>query len=251
MTSAGASSPLDPEPEPVPAGRTVRRSARRARRRRFAWALVAYGSIGLLLAAVGVYLVVRSLPVLGAIDRQRAEIVRWLDVSADSIGDVQQGATHAGASLASAAASARSAASLSDDLSGTMASLRDTSTSLTFLGSRPLEAMTADFDRLAGRTRDLASSMTALAGSLDGNTADFATVAADAATLRLQVTELRDLVAGDGTESLDGSLGRLVVLVLVLLLWLALPAVASLVAGTLMLREADRARGAPAVPPPG
>ena len=79
--------------------------------------------------------------------------------------------------------------------------------------------------------------MTTLAGSLDGDTADFTAVAADAAALDGQVSALRDVVAGDGSSGLGGSVGRLFAVVVVLVLWLAVPAAASLVAGVIWLRE--------------
>lgn len=215
---------------------------RRARYRRFAWALVAYGVVGILLAVGSLVLVVRTLPLLESIDRQRTEMAGWLDVTARGLGDVERGASNAGGSLDSAAASARSAAALSDDLSTTMASMRDAS-GLEILGTHPFATMTDDFDRVAGRAHALASSMTTLAGSLDSNRGDFAAVAADASALRVQVSALRDVVAGDGSTGLDGPLGRLVAVLVALILWLTLPAVASLVGGVLWLRELDRPAG--------
>lgn len=231
---------------PIPPGaRAAAPGRRRVRHRRLAWALIAYGSVGLVLAGLSLILVIRSLPVLDAIDRQRTEIVRWLDITAKGIDDIRLGAAHAGASIDSAAASARSAAALSDDLAGAMASLRDAS-GLSVLGSRPFSSLTDDFDRVAGRAHGLASSMTTLAGSLDGDTADFAAVAADAAALDGQVAALRDVVAGDGSSGLGGSVGRLLAVLVVLVLWLAVPAAASLVAGILWLRELGRRRPAEA-----
>jgi hypothetical protein len=203
---------------------------------------VAYGVVGVLLAVGSLIMVVRTLPLLESVDRQRTELARWLDVTARGLGDVERGASNAGASLDSAAASARSAASLSDDLSTTMASMRDAS-GLSILGTHPFAALTDDFDRVAGRAHALASSMTTLASSLDSNKGDFTAVAADASALRVQVGELRDIVAGDGSTGLDGPLGRLIAVLVVLVLWLALPAVASLVGGVLWLRELDRPPG--------
>ena len=212
---------------------------RRVRYRQLAWALIAYGVVGLLLAAGSLLLVARTLPTLESIDRQSVELVRWLDVTAGGIGDVERGASNAGTSLESAAASARSAAALSDDLSATMASMRDAS-GLSILGSRPFAGLTDDFDRVSGRAHALASNMTELAGSLDSNKADFAAVASDAIALRMQVTELRDVVAGDGSTGLEGPVGRFVLVLVGLILWLALPAVASLIGGVVWLRELDR-----------
>ena len=111
------------------------------------------------------------------------------------------------------------------------------------LGSRPFATLTDDFDRVADRSRALSTSMTTLAGSLDQDTADFATVAADAAVLRVHIAGLRDALVQDGPEGLDAGLRRLFAIVLLLLAWLGLPAVASLVGGSLWLREQRRKAG--------
>lgn len=239
MTTGGPAGPSAQDAGAASAAVVAPPIRRRARYRRFAWALVAYGIVGLFLAVGSLILVVRTLPLLESIDRQRTELVRWLDVTDQGLGVIERGAVNAGGSLDSAAASARSAASLSDDLSATMASMRDAS-GLSILGSHPFAALTDDFDRVAGRAHALAASMTTLAGALDSNKGDFAAVAADAGALRLQVSQLRDIVVGDGSTGLDGPLGRLVAVVVLLILWLALPAVASLVGGVLWLRELRR-----------
>ncbi len=211
-------------------------SRRRRRRRQIAWGLVAYGLVGIVVAGACAFLLLRTIPVLASIDHQRTEIVRALDLTADAISDIDQGASRAGTSLRSAASSARSAATLSDDLSQTMAALRDTSGNLSILGSHPFADLADDFDRVAGRASALATNMTTLAGSLDLNTTDFVAVSADAIALRSQVTALRDALAGDGPAALDGSLDRLLVLALAVLLWLAAPSIASLALGVVWLR---------------
>lgn len=213
-------------------------AGRLRRRRRLAWGLVAYGLVGILLAAACAVLLLRAIPLLASIDRQRTEIVRALDLTAAAIGDIELGAGRAGGSLRSAAESARSAATLSGDLAGTMASLRDTSSDISILGSHPFEALADDFDRVASRADALASNMTTLAGSLDLNTVDFTKVSAEATTLRSQVTSLRDVLAGDGA-ALGGSLDGLLLVALAILVWLAAPAIASLALGIAWLRASD------------
>jgi hypothetical protein len=214
----------------------ARSGGRLARRRRIAWAFIAYGVVGLLITVASLATVVSALPAIDALDRQRADIVRWLDLATKGIGDAELGMAHAGASLGSAAVSARSAATLSDDLATSMASLRDAS-GVSVLGSQPFGSLADDFDRVAVRSRALSSSMIALAGSLDADTADFATVSADAAALRLQIADLRDAVADNGSGGFGAPLGRVFAIVLLLLAWLALPAAASVVVGALWLRE--------------
>jgi hypothetical protein len=217
-----------------------RRRGRRLLQRRIAWALVAYGVAGLVLTAASMATVLSALPSIDAIDRQRAAIVRSLDVAASGITDAEKGISGAGGSLGSAAASARSAATLTGDLATSMASLRDAS-GVSVLGSQPFAALAGDFDRVASRARALGSSMTTLAGSLDQDTRDFATVATDAAVLRVQIAGLRDALTQNGTDGLDAGLRRLFVIVILLLAWLGLPAIASLVGGSIWLREQRRA----------
>ncbi len=214
----------------------ARTRGRRALHRRIAWALVAYGVAGLVLTAASAVTVLGALPSIDAIDRQRAAIVHSLDVAASGIADAEKGMSRAGASLGSGAASARSAAALTDDLATTMESLRDAS-GVTVLGSQPFAALADDFDRVASRARALGSNMTVLAGSLDQDTADFAAVVADAAALRAEIAGLRDALTQNGTDGLDAGLRRLFTIVILLLAWLGLPAVASLVGGALWLRE--------------
>ena len=238
MTSARIPDPSVPEAGSETVPRVARVGTRGRRRRQVAWGLVAYGLVGILLAVACGVLVLRAIPMLASIDRQRAEIVRALDLTAASIGDIELGAGRAGGSLRSAAESARSAATLSDDLAGTMSSLRDTGSDLSILGSHPFAALADDFDRVASRANALASNMTTLAGSLDLNTTDFATVSADATALRFQVTSLRDALAGDGAD-LGGSLDGLLLVALAILLWLAAPAIASLALGIAWLRATD------------
>ena len=204
-------------------------------RRRLAIGLLVYGVVGVLVMAVSVQLLVGPLASLGRIAGQRGEAVHWLDLTGRGLEDVGRGSANAGASLASASAAARNAASLAQELSASMASLRDAS-GLSILGSQPLAGLTGGFDRVAGRAGDLALSMTSLAGLLDRDTTDFATIAADAASLRGQVDALRAAFVSPELGEVGTSAGWLGAAALVLLLWLGTPAVASLIAGIWLLR---------------
>ena len=205
-------------------------------RRRLAAGLIAYGVVGILVLAVSIPVLVEPLAAIGRIVSQQGEAVRWLDLTGQGLEDAGRGSANAGASLESAAGAARNAASLAQELSVSMASLRDAS-SLTILGSQPLGGLTGDFDRVAGRASDLASSMVSLAGMLDRDTTDFSAIAADVTSLRGQADQLRMTVASElGGMGTAGAL--LVPATLLLLLWLATPAVASLIAGIWLLRTA-------------
>jgi hypothetical protein len=169
-------------------------------------------------------------------------ILELSDVMDAEQGHDEERSQQAGASLASAATAARNAASLGQELAAAMASLRDASR-LSILGSQPLAGITDSFDRVASRAGDLAVVMTSLAGLLDRDTTDFSTIAADAAALQGQVEGLRAAFASPELGEVGASAGWLGAAALALLVWLATPAVASLIAGIWLLRNV---RGHPA-----
>ncbi len=211
-------------------------------RRRLAIGLIAYGVVGVLVLAGSVSLLIRPLASIGSIAGQRGEAIHWLELTAQGLEDAERGSANAGASLASAAAAARNAASLSQDLSASMASLRDAS-SLSILGTRPLSGLTGGFDRVAGRAGDLGVSMTSLAGLLDRDTTDFARIGSDAASLRGQVDSFRAALVSSELGEV-ATAGTWLTAAALLLLWLAMPALASLVAGVWLLRATGRRSGA-------
>ena len=240
-THPGAAPATDPTAGSPP---THRRSRRDRRRRQLAAGLVGYGAVGLLLFVVSLPVIVGPLASLGRIATQRGDAVRWLDLTGQGLDDVGRGSANAGASLASAATAARNAALLAQELSASMTSLRDAS-SLSVLGSQPLAGLTDGFDRVAGRARDLSSSMTSLAASLEQNTGDFAAISAHTAGLREQVSSLRDALAAPGAAAAESMAAWLVPAALLLVIWLATPALASLVAGVWILRATSRESRSP------
>ena len=201
--------------------------------------LIVYGAVGVLVLAGSVTLLIEPLASIGRIAGQRGAAVHWLELTGQGLEDVGRGSANAGASLASAAAAARNAASLAQELSASMASLRDASR-LSILGSQPLAGITGSLDRVAGRAGDLALSMTSLAGLLDRDTTDFATIAVDATALQGQVDALRAAFASPELGEIGTSAGWLGAAALLLLLWLGTPAAASLIAGIWLLRTARR-----------
>ena len=241
-TNPGAAPATDPTAGSAPTDRASRRDRCR---RQLSAGLVAYGAVGLLLFVVSLPVIVGPLASLGRIATQRGDAVRWLDITGQGLDDVGRGSANAGTSLASATTAARNAALLAQELSASMASLRDAS-GLSILGSQPLAGLTDGFDRVAGRARDLSSSMTSLAASLEQNTGDFAAVATDTAALREQVSSLRDALAAPGAAAAESMAAWLVPAALLLVIWLATPALASLVAGVWILRAASRESRSPA-----
>lgn len=233
------SPPAAASPPAAGASPTARVSRRDRRRRRLAAGLIAYGAMGVLIFVLSVPVILGPLASLGRIATQRGEAIRWLDLTSQGLDHVGRGSANAGASIASAATAARNAGSLAEELSASMTSLRDASM-VSILGSQPLAGLTDGFDQVASRARDLSSSMTSLAGLLDQDTRDFAAASVDAAALREQVRSLRDALAAPGSVDAEASAAWLVPGALVLAIWLATPALASLVAGIWILRGASR-----------
>ena len=129
-----------------------------SQRRRLAAGPIGYGVVGVLLLAVSAPLFVGPLAALGRIAGHQGEAVRWLDLTSQSFEDAGHGSANAGASLASAAGAARNAASLAQELSTSIAALRDAS-GQTILGAQPFGGLTSEFGRVASRASDVAASM--------------------------------------------------------------------------------------------
>jgi hypothetical protein len=120
-----------------------------------------------------------------------------------------------------------------------MAGLREASTTV-ILGSRPLGGISDDLDRVAVRSGILADDMAALSAALASQTVTLDRLAEDVGRIRMNAAEIRDLVlAGDVTTWRDRFGGFLALAVLVVG-WLALPAVASLAIGLEQLRRLSR-----------
>ena len=207
-------------------------------RRPLGWGLIAYGAMGVLLLVASVAVAVGPLASVARIAAGRGDAIRWLDLTGRGLDDVGRVAANAGTSLTSAATAARDAASLSLELSVSMNSLRDSSR-VSILGAQPLAGLADSLDGVARRSRDLSASMIALAGSLDRDASDVAALSVDAVALRGQARSLREALAAPASVGAAASAAWLVPAAWVFAIWLATPAVVSLVAGIWILRAAS------------
>jgi hypothetical protein len=222
----------------APAGRRHRAGGRR----RLGWALIAYGVFGLVLVVGGAVLVLGSLSVVDgaatAFEETRAEVVAVLGPASDSISSAATSAGNAGGSLGEASASARSAAQLTTRLADGFDSLAELGT-FSVLGAQPFESVAVQFAVAASDARAVSQNLTDMADSMTTNVADSQAVAADLERLAEQLDTLESGLATTSTTSL-ASLGIAVDaarLVLVgLLLWLAVPAAASIWVGARLVQ---------------
>jgi hypothetical protein len=218
-------------------------------RRRAGRFLVAFGGIGLVLLAATAILVAVTLGGVGdaatSLERQRAQLVAMIQPTSASLRDAAAASQHAGASLTSSAAAARDGATLTTQLGDAMEQLNALST-LDILGTRPFASIGSSFGDLATRSRTLSTSLGRTADSLDADVADSATVTSDLGRLADQLDQLEGGIDGTGTAStgpISASAGfeALRLLLLALLAWLAVPAIASVWLGLRLAHEPTRA----------
>ena len=214
-------------------------------RRRLGGILTAYGLVGLALILLTLIVVAGSLGAVidvgTTIQGQRDALVRSLDAADAAFLDLDRATGDAGANVVTGAAAARDAAQLTTDLAGTMEGLA-TASSVSVLGSHPFADLGDRFATVAARSRTLSTSLESLAATMDRDVTDIATVRASMSALRTEVSGLREMLAGPAVDGQLGALGTARLILVGLLLWLAVPAAVSLVAGWFLLR--------PSQPPP-
>ncbi len=203
------------------------------RRRTLGGVLIAYGVLGLLVLALGVGMGLElAARVEGLGERADDTLVaaaRATRTAADSFTSVD-------GSLADAEASADSAATLAREASGTLGGLA-IAMELQILGAQPLLPLADGFQRSRDQASELAETLETVGGSLSDTRSDVAQIGVELETLAVEMEGLR----GDGGE--PGATPPLRLFVGLLLVWLAIPAVAAIVAGVSILRR-------PPLPPP-
>jgi hypothetical protein len=227
-----ASLPSGPGPTSQPASHLPAR-------RGVGMALTAYGAIGLVLLGAAAILVGGLLDggrgPLG-LEAERRQLADVLDATGRSLGDAETAARDADTSLAATATAAGSGARFTSDL-GT--SLRNLAASLrvSILGSQPFAGPAGDFDRVAVQAAGVAADLDAAAASIRLGAEDMHRLAGDLGDMRTEVIRVRD-----GMKDLLQLAGwRLAATAI--LVWLAVPAVVSLVVGLRWWHPRRRAGG--------
>jgi hypothetical protein len=220
----------------------VGRRGLRAGLRRLSVGLIAYGAVGVLLAVLGIVALVYVGDRLGGLgDRmsgQLESIALTLDDTAALLSDTNSSASSFAATLERTPATidqvAATVSSLHTDLTTVQADLA----AITILGARPLASVSDLFGRMAGNLDGLEGRLTAIGTDLGANrerlleNAESLDLLGD--RLILLAGEMRgDLVA----DSLDDVRTIVTVLILLLVVWAALPAVGALALGLWLRRE--------------
>lgn len=222
-------------------------------RRRLGIGLIAFGVTGVVLVVAALALVLGSLAAVddaaSGFERQRTEVVAMLGPAADALGDAATSATNAAGSMTQAASAADRAAQLTGRLATSFEGLSALG-SFEIFGTRPFAGLDQGFAGVAADSRALSGDLTATATSLRSNIADAVAVAADLRSLSEQLDRLETSLGGsttgaasDASASLPIAAARFVLLGL--LAWIAVPALACLWLGWRLARpQAPRPRRA-------
>lgn len=218
-------------------------------RRRLGAGLIGFGLIGLILISAAAALVLGSLSALDdaatSFDQQRTELVAMLRPASAALATAAASAANGGASLTTTSAAADRAGLLATDLADSFEGLAALG-SFDLFGTRPFAGLSQSFTAVGTDARALATDLRTAAESMRTNAADAVSVATN---LRALATQLETLVGsidsgtgggGGPTSSATAQLGLARLVLIGLLAWLAVPAVASAVVGWRMVRAADR-----------
>jgi hypothetical protein len=212
------------------------------RRRRLGFGLVAFGAVGLALSVIGALLVLATLGAVGdaasGFERQRTELLSMVEPAASALTDAADSASHAGASLTEASDASRRAADLTTRLAGSFEALAGLG-SVDILGSRPFAGFSSQFADAASQSRTLSTDLTTTADALATNVADSEAVALDLRALAERLRQLETSVGGGTGPGSATAVGIAVaqIVVLGLLVWLSVLAVASLWLGLRLVRN--------------
>jgi hypothetical protein len=200
----------------------------------WAWGLIAYGILGLVLALVGVTF---GMEAGGRIERLAAASDGTLAAAARSTRAAADSFASVDTSLGDAEESAGQAATLAAEASATLDAL-SAAMNLSIFGSQPLAPLADEFSTSADQAEELAGTLSNVGGSLSDTRADAAVIGVELAGLGEELDALREATPTDPIPVRG--------LVALLVAWLALPAVGALIAGLTLLRASRRAAPPPA-----
>lgn len=216
-------------------------------RRRLGAGLIAFGLTGIILIAAAAALVLGSLSALddaaSSFDLQRTELVAMMRPASAALTNAAASAANAGASLTTTSAAADRAGLLATNLANSFDGLAALG-SFDLFGARPFAGLSQQFSAVGSDARALATDLRTAAESMRTNAADAASVGTN---LRSLATQLETLVgrldSGTGAGSVGGmtsnatsQLGLARLVLIGLLAWLAVPALASTVMGWRMVK---------------
>lgn len=225
-------------------------------RRRLGAGLLAFGLTGFVLLGAAATLVLGTLNAVDQVatgfERQRTELVAMLRPASAALSKAAASASNAGTSLATSAGAADRAGLLATNLADSFDGLTALG-SFEIFGARPFAGLSSEFAAVGADSRVLATDLRTVAESMRTNATDAASVAASLGTLAAQLETLTVSLEGQTTaapgaspgpgagagspvSTIGAQLGLARLIVMGLLAWLAVPAVASTWLGWRLLR---------------
>ena len=209
-------------------------------RRRIGLALMAYGIVGVVLAVVvavaGVYAALRLDDVLARAEAQRTELVATLDATGELLGSLVRTLDTAKPGFDQTATLTTNLAQLATDISGTADALAGR-LDVQILGLQPFAGLGVQVQGIARQTSGLADGLTALTPSISGLTGDITAVGQGLQSLQQRLGAVEERIAAIGPLDEYGRLALLVLALVVLLdIWLAIPAAVAIEVGRRLRR---------------
>ena len=197
--------------------------------------LIAYGIIGLVIIVVALIVTVGAFARLESLSDSVEGPIRS---TARTLGDASSAFGRFAISLAEAQRSSIDAATLAHETSDTMAGLAS-AMSITIFGTQPFAEAARGFEQVSDQLDGLGTDLEQVSDALGHNISD---VDRTASNLREVRDEMDGLVgtfggAGEGASS-PGGVRAASLALYALLIWLAIPAVVSLMVGVVVLRYA-------------
>lgn len=223
--------------------------------RRLATGLIAWGVVGLLVAAVGSVALVGVAGRVGTLGDRIATDVERLGVLLERTGSALDDAARTAAGFSGTVdrtgPAVRQAATAIRDIGPQLRDLETAAASINIFGSRPLAPLGGLFGQIAGELAGLDVQLDAIADDLGRNRTVLATNAQSLAALGDEVGALRDRLAGGTIEAgIDDARWLIVVTLALFVAWAALPAAGALALGIWLRRLLESAGPAGAVVPP-
>jgi hypothetical protein len=223
-----------------------RRTGLRAGLRRLRTGLLVYGTVGLLLALVGLAALVwvngRMSALAARVDVEVGQLADAIESSATALKDAGASASSFTTTLERTPPSVRQAAVTVRNLRPSLRDLEAQLSAINILGSQPFGRAAALFGTMATDLEGLDTQLDLIATDLEGNrgalVANAQSLDALGARLAAQAARLRSGMVHDGLEDVRA---LLLLALIAFLAWTAVPAVGALALGWWLRRELDRA----------
>ena len=210
--------------------------------RRLATGLLAYGAVGLLIALIAAIALVWAgtrLSSLGTqVETRMSDVVGTLERTSTALRDAGTTATSFGVTLERTPPVVRQTAQTVADLRTDLRAVENQLAQVQILGSRPLATVAEGFGRMATNLDGLDEQLELIAADMESNRTALLENASSLGALGDRLgTVAEDLEASTVAQGLGDLSASLTVLSLVMLVWIAIPAVGALWLGWWLRRE--------------